>query len=83
MREQKTANTANHKWSAAITSLRTNHFDQNPAKGGIPAIENIKIKIKNENNGLSFAKPLNCSMEAVSLSGRSNNAAKAAIPIKE
>ena len=49
----------------------------------INRFEKSNGKIKNEISGLLFAKPLNCSIEAASLFGRSNNAAKAAIPIKE
>ena len=61
---------------------RLDSFEVDLDKCG-PMVLDALLKIKNEIGGLLFAKPLNCSIDAASLFGKSNNAAKAAIPIKE
>ena len=77
--------TASQSIPEATNSFNTNHFAQKPAKGGIPARDNIKIKNIKDAAGLVSDNPLKRVIFSSELFGltTNNKAANAPIPIIE
>ena len=70
MTENRTATTASHVPSAAMTSRNTDHLAQNPTNGGTPAIDSIRISIMNANHGLRSFRPLKSTSRSASVPAR-------------
>ncbi len=66
MMAKKTATAASHTISALTISRNTDHFAQNPRKGGTPPMENIRISMRNADHGLRSLSPLKSSSRSAS-----------------